>query len=98
MSVVHLLRGYDRATDRLAVQYSVPEDLLGTVVQHVVLEEDDRNAYGVYPLDRKSALAIAKIIGREMLVAKDLFGNEFFLESEADFDTVNDQIARIAAS
>jgi len=96
MSVVHLLRGYNRQTDRLAVQYAVPENLVEKAAEHVTLEGGDSDVFGIYPLDQGSAIAIARLIGCEMQVTKDISENEFFLEAEADIDTVNQQIAGIS--
>lgn len=95
MSVVHFLRGYDRATDALSVQYEIPQPLLAWALRSIRLEENDPEAYGVYPLAASQARDVAALIGREPQVAKDLPSLEFFLEAEGDHETVREQIRQL---
>ncbi len=78
MSVVHFIRGYDKATEALGVQYEIPEVLIPKAVEYIELEEDDPDIYGVYPLDAGAALSVAELIGVEMQVRLDLQHKDFF--------------------
>ncbi len=97
MSIVHLLRGYDRATENISVKYDIPTELLGSFVAHINHDEGDNDFCGVYLLTNETTLAIARLICHEMQVGKDLARHDFFQESEADLEIVDCQIAALHA-
>jgi non-ribosomal peptide synthetase component F len=96
MSVVHLLRGYDRASDALRAEYIIPDAAVPAAVSLIQLEPDDPDAHGVYPLDASAVLGIARLLGCEHQVSGELTACEFFLEAEADHATVRDQVRQLA--
>jgi len=79
MQVVHRLVGYDRDTDRAAIQFDVPDELLSEAKRIARVPDDDPDAAWSYPLANDQAGALAVLIGARL----DAGNAEFFLEAFA---------------
>lgn len=77
MSVAHRITGYDRATEALVEQHTVPRRLLASAKAAAHIGADDPDAIWSYKLgdDAANRLAVA------MRVALDTTRNDYFLES-----------------
>lgn len=79
MSVVHRITGYDRITEALMEQHTVPHRLLPVAKAAAQISADDPDAVWSYKLSAEAASRLAKA----MRVALDTARNEYFLEAFA---------------
>jgi hypothetical protein len=77
MSVAHRITGYDRATEALVEQHTVPRRLLRSVKTAAHISADDPAAIWSYKLSADAADRLATA----MRVALDPTRNDYFLES-----------------
>jgi hypothetical protein len=79
MSVVHRITGYDRVTEALTEQHTVPPRLLPAAKAAAQISADDADAVWSYKLGADAAHRLAAA----MHVALDTTRNDYFLESFA---------------
>jgi hypothetical protein len=77
MRVIHRLVGYDRQTDRMKVQFDIPDDRLAEAKKIAKVSAEDPDAVWSYPLSESGARRFASLIGVDV-GAKDA---EFFFEA-----------------
>jgi len=63
MNVIHELRGYDRTTDLIAEEYSIPGGLLPIVRTMIQPEPGDRDLILAYHLVPENAVRLALLLG-----------------------------------
>jgi hypothetical protein len=80
MQVIHRLVGYGRQTDRMKMQFDIPEERLSDAKKLVQIPDDDPEAAWSYPLTKAQARRLAALIG----VKLDPDYAEFFMEAFAD--------------
>ena len=68
MSIVHTVTGYDKRTERAAIEHVVPDEAFDDVRGLAGVPETDRDAIGSYPLDARAAWAIATRLAASMNV------------------------------
>ena len=78
--IIHTLVGYDRATERLAAEFDVPEAVLDRAKRLAGVTANDPDATMCYPLDASCARDLAGILG----VGVDTERRDYFLESAED--------------
>jgi len=76
MSVIHRITGYNKRTDRLEVEYGIPQDRFTEIREVARIPSHDTDAAGSYPLDAEAARAIAWKIDKTI----NLDGYDCFLE------------------
>ena len=76
MSVVHTITGYDKRTDRVAIEHAVPEEAFDAVRGLAGVPDTDREAIGSYPLNAGAVRAIAGTLAASLNVD----GYDWFLE------------------
>jgi hypothetical protein len=74
-TLAHQLVGYDPETERLEVQWEIPESLMDKVRRLVVTDEDDPDIVDAYPVDPTVA---RDILG--MLHSNERRQLDYFLE------------------
>jgi hypothetical protein len=79
MRVKHRLVGYDRHTDRIKVQFEVPDHLMPEAKKIARVPADDPDTVWSYPLSDAKARRLAHLIGAKA----ELEDTEFFLEAFA---------------
>ena len=77
--VIHRLVGYDAQTDRMKVQFDIPDDLMPQVGRIAKVSPDDPAAVWSYPLTEAGTQCVADLIG----VGVAPGAAEFFLEAFA---------------
>lgn len=80
MSIVHLVAGYDRRTERLVVEHAIPEAIFDEIRTLADVPETDGDAIGSYPLSATAARTIATKL--PALLNVDTY--DWFLEPAAD--------------
>ena len=75
----HNLVGYDRASERVADEFEVPEAMLAKAREFARVPADDPDAIMCYPLDAARARDLASLIG----VTVDPERRDYFLEGHA---------------
>jgi hypothetical protein len=75
--VIHRLVGYDRQTDRMKVQFDIPDRLLPSAKKIAKVPDDDPDAAWSYPLSDAKARRLASLIGADV-AERD---TEFFVEA-----------------
>ena len=75
MNVLHKVAGYDKGTERLSVEHSVPDSHSESVRNLARLTPDD-DGIGCYPLDPAAAVSIGMQIDRPLDTAR----YDWFLE------------------
>lgn len=84
MSVVHRITGYNRASDAVVEQHTIPHRLLGRAKNAAQVRQDDPDAVWSYPLNDEQARRLAHL----MHIALDTEHNEYFLEAFAAAESV----------
>ena len=79
MRVIHRLVGYDRQTDRMKVQFEIPDHLMAVARKIAKVPADDPDAAWSYPLTDSKTRRLASLIGAQA----DLKDAEFYLEAFA---------------
>jgi hypothetical protein len=74
--MIHRLVGYDRQTDRMKVQFDIPDELMFAAKKIAKVSVDDPGAAWSYPLTEARTRRVASLIGVDV-GPKDA---EFFLE------------------
>ena len=77
--VIHRLVGYDRRTDRITVQFDIPNELMPEVKKIAKVTADDPDAVWSYPLSKAGTGRVAALIGAKL--PDD--NAEFFVEAFA---------------
>ncbi|MEL6059743.1 MULTISPECIES: DUF7683 domain-containing protein [unclassified Methylobacterium] len=62
MTIGHIVAGYDKATERLAIEHDVPASLFEKVRILAEVPDTDREALGSYPLSLSAVRALASKI------------------------------------
>jgi hypothetical protein len=83
MSVVHRITGYDRATETLVEQHTVPPRVLPAAKAAAQISGDDPDAVWSYRLTTDAAQRLATALR----VALDTARNDYFLEAFAAPDS-----------
>ena len=78
-SVTHSLVGYDRATERVAEEFAVPDGVLPAAKKLAHVPSDDPDALMCYPLDASGARELAQLIKARV----DPKRRDYFLEGAA---------------
>ncbi len=61
MSMTLQLTGYDKNTERVRVEYSLPDSEAGLVKQIAGVSAEDPDVVGAYPLTEKQVIQIAGV-------------------------------------
>ena len=77
--VAHSLVGYDRATERLAEEFALPNAVLPKAKEFAHVPADDPDALGCYPLDETGARGLTDILEATI----DTECRDYFLEGFA---------------
>src|ERR1700730_8556446 len=77
MGATHRLVGYDRATDRMKVQFDIPAHLMPEAKRIANVPDDDPDAAWSYPLSKEKTRRVAKLIGAKVNCSEA----EFFVEA-----------------
>ena len=80
MTIVHLVAGYDKHTERLVCEHAVPDGMLEEIRVLAETPEGERAAIGSYPL---SATAVRTIATR-LPAALDVDAYDWFIEPAED--------------
>lgn len=80
MKVNHQIVGYDRDSERLAVEYEIPAGCFDKVGAVVGVPQDDPELIGSYPLIADQVRRIAEILRRPI----DCEKFDFFIEPAVD--------------
>ena len=91
MRLTHRLRGFDKQTDELAVEFDIPDALTISLKRIVGAYQDDPDLAGLYELTPDQARTIATAIN----VSIDLEKYDFFLDSCADWETIRAAKSRL---
>lgn len=59
MNVVHKVTGYDRGTERLELEFPIPEDRLDEFRDVAHVPKSQRENFAIFPLDRATAQDIS---------------------------------------
>jgi hypothetical protein len=78
--VLHRLVGYDRQTDRMKVQFDIPDRLMPEAKRIAKVPAEDPDAAWSYPLTEAKARRLATLIGAHA----DPKDAEFYLEAFAE--------------
>jgi hypothetical protein len=84
MTLAHHLRGYDRHTELLGVEYDIAEPLLALVKELVTAPSDDPDLIQPYPLDRTQVARLAEQIDEVV----DPTAFDYFVEADDDWRSV----------
>jgi hypothetical protein len=68
MTTIHRMTGYDKKTDRLAIEYDIPAERLAIARLAAKVPVEDEGALGSYPLDDGATRVIAGLIGKSVPV------------------------------
>jgi hypothetical protein len=77
MRVIHRLVGYDRQTDRIKIQFDIPDDRMAETKKIAKVPLDDPDAAWSYHLTEARTRQVAKLIGVDVAMKEA----EFFLEA-----------------
>ncbi len=66
MTIAHRLTGYDKVKDRLVFTHEIPRQNLPLAIDIAGVPQSDRDAVGVYPLNKEQSLKIAKLIEKDI--------------------------------
>ena len=77
--VAHILVGYDRATERVAEEFDIPDTVLTKAKKLARVPADDPDAMMCYPLEAAKAHALADILGARI----DTDRRDYFFEGVA---------------
>ena len=80
MTIVHLVAGYDRRTDRLVVEHAIPDAILDETRILADIPDTDRGGSGPYPLSATAARTVAT----KLPALLDVDAYDWFLEPAAD--------------
>ncbi len=70
MNIVHMITGYDKATERLAYEFAVADADVPEMRDIAHVELSDTDAVGAYPLDTNAAHLVASRFNYPMLVER----------------------------
>ena len=84
MTVVHRLTGYDKATERLAIEHDIPASKLKHAKELAGVRHEDVDATGSYPLSAIQARAMAKLVKQMINVDRYSWFLEPFDESSVE--------------
>jgi hypothetical protein len=84
MTLVHHLRGYDKHTELLCVEYDIAEPLLSLIRELVTAPPDDPDLIQPYPLDQTQVVRLAERMGN----VADPLAFDYFVEADEDWQSV----------
>jgi hypothetical protein len=76
MNAVHRITGYDKRSERLALEYAIPDERLSEVRELARVPREDADAAGSYPLDPEAA----SIVGLKIDKPLNVDAYDWFLE------------------